>query len=91
MHWHCTKLYQIKGPVTLEAKYETIIETNATHKRNCDPSEGKVKEMVNQVERKAKKSTPTVSVNIDRTEVSNKYAVQPPKKTKKRPIASNFS
>ena len=76
IHWRCTKYYKLKRPAILKTKNETLIGTKGTHNHDCDRSECKAKEVVKQIKRRAKYSTPTVAIANETFEMSDEYAVQ---------------
>ena len=75
----------------MKTKNETIIETKGTHNHECDPGECKAKEVVNQIERRAQYSTPTVAIANEIYEISDDYAVQLAMPKKRQPVASSLS
>ena len=76
IHWRCTKYYKRKCLAILKNKNETVIETKGTHNHECDPGKCKAKEVVNQFERRAQYSTPTVAIASEIYGISDDYAVQ---------------
>ena len=76
IHWRCTKNYKLKCPAILKTKNETVTETKGFHNHECEPGECKAKEVVNQIKRIARYSTPTVAIANEMYEVSDDYAVQ---------------
>ena len=74
----------------MKPKKEIVIETKGAHIHNCDRSNCKAKQAVNQYKRKAKYSTPTLAIAIKISEISDDYAVQLAMPKKSQPIASSF-